>query len=96
MNAESNSGAEPETQTPPTIEAGCEIEIDRNVLGTGGTTGFAELRARVMKCKSDADARLVDLLTNNADDEDIALAVGIRSACIMFASWIDELSGCEG
>ncbi len=42
MNAESNSGAEPETQTPPTGEAGCETEIDRNVLGTVAATGLAE------------------------------------------------------
>jgi len=42
MSTESNSGAEPETQTPPTGEAGCETEIDRNVLGTVASTGLAE------------------------------------------------------
>ena len=31
---------------PPMAEAGCEDKIDRNVLGTVASTGFAELRAR--------------------------------------------------
>ena len=47
MNAVDDSGQEPGQHTPPTIEAGCEIEIDRSVPGTVDSTGFAQLRARL-------------------------------------------------
>jgi len=42
MSTEATSGAEPETQTPPTGEAGCKTEIDRNVLGTDLRSGLAQ------------------------------------------------------
>ena len=54
MSTADNSGQEPEQHIPPTIEAGCEIEIDRSVPGTVAATGFAELRARVFQARSEA------------------------------------------
>jgi len=54
MSTESNCGKEPETQTPPTGEAGCEPEISRNVLGTVASTGFAEMRFRAHAIRSSA------------------------------------------
>jgi hypothetical protein len=45
MSTTDNSGQEPEQQTQPVAEAGCEGKVSRSVPGTDLRSGFAELRA---------------------------------------------------
>jgi len=55
MNAEENSGlAESEQQTPATIDAGCEIEVDRSVSWTALSAGFAQLRTVLAGLREEA------------------------------------------
>jgi hypothetical protein len=90
MNAESNSGTEPETRTPPTTEAGCEGEIDRNVLGTVASTGFAELRARCRQARRDAFKHYYGVIFQTTS----GTCESHRGRCEAFdevIAWIDDL-----
>ena len=62
-------------------EAGCEDKIDRNVLGTVASTGFAELRARVEETKSEARQMAVQAFKVKDDSR--------------FRAWSDVLASAQ-
>jgi hypothetical protein len=90
MSTESNSGAEPETRTPPTGEAGCETEIDRNVLGTVVATGFTELRRRLVTMYAEQSDWYV-LASRESDEVGRRIATRTMSGLHDMLSQIDAL-----
>ena len=90
MSTTDNSGQEPEQHTPPIGEAGCETKIDRSVLGTVDTTGFAELRARAIAANHEASDAYLDA-KRSGEFGAMKYAMGVVDMACKVVLWIDAI-----
>jgi len=95
MSTTDDSGKEPEQQTQPVAEAGCEGEVDRSVPGTVESTGFAEIRARVKRLRNEA-TRYAQKYADVRDYDNSRTCYAHAEAYDKVRRLIDELIGCEG
>lgn len=79
INSDSGLAAS-EHKPEPTIDAGCEIEVDRSVSWTAHSAGFAPHRVRASKIKHDAIES--SMIAIEANDTEIAECwIQVEIAC---------------
>jgi len=87
----SDSGlAESEHKPEPMTEAGCEGKVDRSVSWTALWAGFAELRARAIQQRNEAQQAAVDMKKAGFPNA-MYVNGGIYQACITFLYWLDDI-----
>lgn len=90
MSTIDDSGKEPEQQTQPVAEAGCEGKVDRSVQGTVAATGFAELRARAIRELEEAD-KAGEQAERNGRTRRAWLENGKARAYFRMIGWLDAI-----
>jgi hypothetical protein len=94
MSTNDQVGRATEQQPEPAIDAGCEIEMDRSVQGTG-LPGFAQHRARASIVRDDADI-MASFALNAADYELHDVWDDVLAASRRLIELLDDRSNAKG